>query len=1155
MKRLLLILIAIAVSTASYSQTKQQLAVEQFQSIADSIQKVVSPLATVYGRITVDTVYVYPDKRMDIHFSRALSEFPLRDSHIKTIYSITKGLVPEGFGKYDIHLFSSRTSLEELSSPYYSGRTPAFKPKKEKKAQPQNKWVSSQSLPYTIDKGLQSNHIALWQSHGYYYEQKLLRWEWQRARIFQTVEDLYTQSYVLPFLVPMLENAGAYVILPRERDSQTWEVIVDNDEANDLRFHGLYEEKADGNNVWSNTSEAGFADKQGSYGEEENPFAMGTARYIKTIKSGTASTAKWSPEIPESGEYAVYVSYKTLPNSTDAAHYTVVHNGGKSEFIVNQKIGGSTWVYLGTFSFASAASVEGNEEFWQGVILDNATPSGYKYIKDAVVSADAVKIGGGMGNIARKPGIASTENLQSASPAANGKRGAKPIATGDVPKNHSDFSPLSEISGYPRYTEGARYWLQWAGFADTVYSPNHNMNDYNDDYMSRGRWVNVLSGGSKVNPEEHGYGVPLDMAMAFHSDAGTTLTDSIIGTLAIYTRYSEGKDLFPTGEPRIVSRELADMIQTQIVEDVKAIYEPNWIRRGTWDRSYSESRTPVVPTMLLELLSHQNFADMRYGLDPSFRFTVSRAIYKAILRFLSQRTGKDYQIQPLPVNSFAAVLSESNEGKPVAKLSWKEVLDPSETSAAPSQYIVYTRVSNPESPETAGFDNGVSVGNATTANIPIEPGKIYSFKVVAANAGGASFPSEILSVGIAEGWKDKYTVMVMNGFDRVSAPASYATRDSMRAGFDNYLDGGVPYKKDFSFIGNMHEYRREIPWMDDDAPGFGASYANYENKVIAGNTFDYPLTHGIAIMASGYNFVSASRDAVTAGYVKLNDYPIVDMIMGKQVKVLVGKEGGMAPKYEVFPILLQKAIKDYCQKGGNLLISGSYVASDIWDKIYREAPKESERKEVSKAINSVQGISSQLESIISDIYMKSGNVQRYNDSLGFSYFNYDSVAVSKITGNLNTSAAFIDSIVSSLRSAYANISKFERGTDKDELSKVFAQDVLKFRWMTHYASATGEVKPVQNPFGIGYQPIPMGKYSFETTPNKDCYAVESPDGLVPVGENAWTVYRYADNNISAGVAYKGEDYKCITLGFPIEALMGQMQINTIMSDLLKFFSE
>ena len=28
----------------------------------------------------------------------------------------------------------------------------------------------------------------------------------------------------------------------------------------------------------------------------------------------------------------------------------------------------------------------------------------------------------------------------------------------------------------------------------------------------------------------------------------------------------------------------------------------------------------------------------------------------------------------------------------------------------------------------------------------------------------------------------------------------------------------------------MKEYRRSIPWMDDDASGFGDSYGNYETQ-------------------------------------------------------------------------------------------------------------------------------------------------------------------------------------------------------------------------------------------------------------------------------------------------------------------------------------
>ena len=57
-------------------------------------------------------------------------------------------------------------------------------------------------------------------------------WGWQRPRLFCTTEDMFTQSFVLPYVIPMLENAGAIVYTPRERDTQKNEIIVDNDTPN-----------------------------------------------------------------------------------------------------------------------------------------------------------------------------------------------------------------------------------------------------------------------------------------------------------------------------------------------------------------------------------------------------------------------------------------------------------------------------------------------------------------------------------------------------------------------------------------------------------------------------------------------------------------------------------------------------------------------------------------------------------------------------------------------------------------------------------------------------------------------------------------------------------------------------------------------------------
>ncbi len=78
---------------------------------------------------------------------------------------------------------------------------------------------------------------------------------------------------------------------------------------------------------------------------------------------------------------------------------------------------------------------------------------------------------------------------------------------------------------------------------------------------------------------------------------------------------------------------------------------------------YSESRRPNIPSVLLELLSHQNFLDMQFALDPRFRFEVSRSIYKGMLRFLSVQYNFKYVVQPLPVDHFSVEFINENSIK------------------------------------------------------------------------------------------------------------------------------------------------------------------------------------------------------------------------------------------------------------------------------------------------------------------------------------------------------------------------------------------------------------------------------------------------------------------------------------------------------------
>ena len=87
-------------------------------------------------------------------------------------------------------------------------------------------------------------------------------------------------------------------------------------------------------------------------------------------------------------------------------------------------------------------------------------------------------------------------------------------------------------------------------------------------------------------------------------------------------------------------------------------------------------------------------------------------------------------------------------------------------------HLVYTRI------DDGGFDNGRYVDKPCLLTVQ-EPGRIYSYKVTAVNEGGESFPSE--TVAACRMPDEKGTVLIVNGFDRVSAPLS--VRADSLAGF------------------------------------------------------------------------------------------------------------------------------------------------------------------------------------------------------------------------------------------------------------------------------------------------------------------------------------------------------------------------------------
>ncbi|HET6558420.1 MAG TPA: fibronectin type III domain-containing protein [Prolixibacteraceae bacterium] len=838
-------------------------------------------------KFTIDTLIVdRPMKKVRLTMGESFAYIPFRVEQVPRYNHWYKELLGRRFRNYTVSIESMGKEIHELIPNIYRDESvPLDLTRLSKPMQFKQPIVRNLSKAPSYRGGLSNRNIALWHSHGWYYENTQDRWKWQRPRLFTTVEDIWSMSFVVPYIAPMLENAGAYCFLPRERDTQPHEIIID---AEGSTKGSVYLEKGNG---FQDEEGVGYALKVPFLVEGENPFQMGKSRRMP-VSEDTYSTIRYIPDIPGEGEYAVYISYKNHEDNITDAHYTVHHSGGKTSFLVNQTMGGGTWIYLGTFRFDN-----GYDSEKAMIEVTNQSDETGRW-----VSADAVKLGGGMGNVIRgKDGHISK---------------LLPIrAQQGFDMDSTLWMPFA--SQRPRYQEGARYYLQYAGMPDSlVYSINEKKSDYKDDYQSRGEWVNYLMGapnGPTAFPLAKGLNIPIDMILAFHTDAGITPDSAIIGSLLIYNT-TFAPDSFPNGQSKWASRDLADILQTQIVNDIQKLYEPEWTRRGLWNKQYSEAVRPKVPSVLTEILSHQNFADMLQANDPRFKFDVGRAFYKGILKFLSFQNGQGYVIQPLPVSHFQISL----EGKGL-RLSWKPVNDPLEPSAVAQKYKVYTRI------EKGGFDNGQVVNEAALLLSNLTPGVIYSFKVTAINDGGESFPSEILACSLPT--DDKKPVLIVNAFDRICGPEAFD--NGKHAGFLSAEDEGVAYKNNLFVVGDQYDFDRKSLWKDDDAPGFGGSHADQEIHIVQGNTFDYPLVHGQSFRNNGYGFISMSDESFEQNEWNKHSFSVLDIIFGEE-KTTRRLYGLRKTDFTLFTPQMRKAIAEYVSvDDSKVLLSGAYIGTDL----------------------------------------------------------------------------------------------------------------------------------------------------------------------------------------------------------------------------------
>ena len=432
------------------------------------------------------------------------------------------------------------------------------------------------------------------------------------------------------------------------------------------------------------------------------------------------------------------------------------------------------------------------------------------------------------------------------------------------------------LSGMPRWTEGARYWLMHQQ-ADSTLWDLYDGNEYKDDMKSRGLWVNSLE-------------TDVDLCVALHTDGLDSGDDStIVGTLVIYTaKDDDGNTVLRDGKDRERSnRNLGDWIQTQLTEDLRTL-APEWTRRQLKEANYCESRVPVVPSIILELLSHKNMADMRYGLDPAFRFAACRAVYKGILRYLN---GKEAVVQPLPVHEMAIA--------PDGTIRWTAPIDSLEPSATPSYYMVYVRADE-------GEWDVQQVEKKTELKLNLQRGVQYDCYVVAGNDGGLSMPGPMVSAYLAPDEKAPMALIV-DAFDDVYGPDWFA--DSTFAGI---VPGTYACESDFScaYIGEQWDYRRASLWTNDDNCGWGACYRDHAGQLTVGNTRDWAMRHGRALRQMKISYVST-----TAGLMTEPDerFKMVDYICGRQRRPIGETQKEM--------------LAAYLAKGGRLLLSTDHFSA------------------------------------------------------------------------------------------------------------------------------------------------------------------------------------------------------------------------------------
>jgi len=545
------------------------------------------------------------------------------------------------------------------------------------------------------------------------------RWKTQRPVYQDFIEDHNNAEAVDQYLLQYLWNAGATVIPVRERDMNPVERVVDNDGGEGYAEEG----------VWATSTLTGYLGL--------------TYRYTTTVAVTPTATAVWTATIPSDGRYAVYAWYRQGSNRAPDARYTVYHAGGQTEVVVDQRVHGNTWRYLGTYGF-------------RGGEVATVTLSNLSTYTGTVVVADAVRFGGG-----------TFDSLTSIRTSAS----------------YPPDKPWWEVAAF--------YYVQRMGMDPEALNldptdPADNWGDFND-VVARpiyARWEHAGTGEDAIYISWH--------------------TNGYDGTArGTETYVHNGEWLSRT----LGSYELAGNVHGELVHDIQAGWDPYWTDRGVKEKNLGELRLlwdedPSVrmPGALVEIAFHDNPYDAEALREPTFQMLAARAIYQGIVKYFAQRDNVSLPLLPEPPTHPAV----RNVGGGRVRISWRP--SPTDTVGlrgdAADYYRVYT--STDGIGWSNGISVGNTTAYTLTG---LSPGQLLFVRVTAVNRGGESFPTETLAVrvgngagvllvnGFDRGYNLRMLLDRMNRYDYaiqhgevISYPFDSASNEAVRDG-DVALDG------------------------------------------------------------------------------------------------------------------------------------------------------------------------------------------------------------------------------------------------------------------------------------------------------------------------------------------------------------------------------